>query len=89
MKFDRYVTHDIEIVIDRLKVNNENKNRLVSSIKTALKDGDGVLMILEHNSENIRYFSKNLMCPTTGIAYSNPEPNNFFFNSPKGSLSKL
>ena len=85
MKLDRYVTHDIEIVIDRLKVSKENKIRLVSSVKTALKDGNGVLMILEHESENIRYFSKNLMCPTTGIAYSNPEPNNFSFNSPKGA----
>lgn len=85
MKLDRYVTHDIEIVIDRLKVKKENNNRLLSSIKTALKDGDGVLMILEQEKETIRYFSKNLMCPTTGIAYKNPEPNNFSFNSPKGA----
>ena len=85
MKLDRYVTHDIEIVIDRLKVSKENKNRLVSSIKTALQDGNGVLMVLDHESKKIRYFSKNLMCPTTGIAYSNPEPNNFSFNSPKGA----
>ena len=85
MKLDRYITHDIEIVIDRLKVSKENKKRLVSSIKTALKGGDGVLMILEHESGNISYFSKNLMCPTTGIAYGNPEPNNFSFNSPKGA----
>ena len=67
MKLDRYVTHDIEIVIDRLKVSKENKIRLISSVKTALKDGNGVLMILEHEKENIKYFSKNLMCPTTGI----------------------
>ena len=85
MSLDRYVTHDIEIVIDRLKVSKENKIRLISSVKTALKDGNGVLMILEHEKENIKYFSKNLMCPTTGIAYSNPEPNNFSFNSPKGA----
>ncbi|MAR40195.1 MAG: excinuclease ABC subunit A [Flavobacteriales bacterium] len=85
MKLDRYVTHDIEIVIDRLKVKKENNNRLLSSIKTALKQGDGVLMILEQENETIRYFSKNLMCPTTGIAYKNPEPNNFSFNSPKGA----
>ena len=85
MKLDRYVTHDIEIVIDRLKVKKENNNRLLSSIKTALKDGDGVLMILEQEKGTIRYFSKNLMCPTTGIAYKNPEPNNFSFNSPKGA----
>jgi len=85
LKLDRYKTHDIEIVIDRLKVIQENKKRLISSIKTALKDGNGVMMVLENNTDNIRYFSKNLMCPTTGIAYKNPEPNNFSFNSPKGA----
>ena len=87
MKLDRYVTHDIEIVIDRLKVKKENDKRLISSIKVALKDGDGVMMILEHEKTKIRYFSKNLMCPTSGIAYKNPEPNNFSFNSPKGACS--
>jgi len=85
MKLDRYITHDIEIVIDRLKVTKENNNRIISSIKTALKDGDGVMMILNNDTNEIRYFSKNLMCPTTGIAYKNPEPNNFSFNSPKGA----
>ena len=85
LKLDRYKTHDIEIVIDRLKVIQENKKRLISSIKTSLKDGNGVMMVLENKTDNIRYFSKNLMCPTTGIAYKNPEPNNFSFNSPKGA----
>ncbi|MGY8987120.1 MAG: excinuclease ABC subunit UvrA [Flavobacteriales bacterium] len=85
LKLDRYKTHDIEIVIDRLKIIQENKKRLISSIKTALKDGNGVMMVLENNTDNIRYYSKNLMCPTTGIAYKNPEPNNFSFNSPKGA----
>ena len=85
LKLDRYKTHDIEIVIDRLQVIQENKKRLISSIKTSLKDGNGVMMVLENKTDNIRYFSKNLMCPTTGIAYKNPEPNNFSFNSPKGA----
>ena len=87
MKLDRYVTHDIEIVVDRLKVKKENEKRLISSIKVALKDGDGVMMILEHEKDSLRYFSKNLMCPSSGIAYKNPEPNNFSFNSPKGACN--
>ena len=87
MKLDRYVTHDIEIVVDRLKVKKENEKRLISSIKVALKDGDGVMMILEHGKDSVRYFSKNLMCPSSGIAYKNPEPNNFSFNSPKGACN--
>ena len=87
MKLDRYVSHDIEIVIDRLRVKDENNKRLVSSVKSALSDGDGVLMIIEHDTANPRYYSKNLMCPTSGIAYKNPEPNNFSFNSPKGACN--
>ena len=87
MKLDRYVTHDIEIVVDRLKVKKENEKRLISSIKVALKDGDGVMMILEHEKDSLRYFIKKLMCPSSGIAYKNPEPNNFSFNSPKGACN--
>ncbi|WP_300440011.1 excinuclease ABC subunit UvrA [Christiangramia sp.] len=87
MKLDRYKTHDIEIVIDRLKIEDkpDSDKRLVESIKTAMYHGDDTLMILEQESGNIRYFSRNLMCPTTGISYPNPEPNSFSFNSPKGA----
>lgn len=87
MKLDRYKTHEIEIVIDRLKIENSNlsDNRLSESIKTAMYHGDGILMILEQETGAIRYFSRNLMCPTTGISYPEPEPNNFSFNSPKGA----
>jgi excinuclease ABC subunit A len=87
MKLDRYKIHDIEIVIDRLKI-DDGKNidkRLAESIKTAMYHGDGILMVLEQDSGEARYFSRNLMCPTTGISYPNPEPNNFSFNSPKGA----
>tara|TARA_B100000902_G_scaffold381427_1_gene417931 strand:+ start:10864 stop:13683 length:2820 start_codon:yes stop_codon:yes gene_type:complete len=87
MKLDRYVTHDIEIVIDRLRVKESNINRINSSIKTALSDGNGVLMIIDEENNEIKYFSKNLMCPSTGISYQNPEPNNFSFNSPKGACT--
>ena len=88
MRLDRYKTHDIEIVIDRLVVNETNQKRLEESIKTALYAGDNILMALEHDTEKPRYFSKDLMCPTSGIAYPNPEPNTFSFNSPKGACDQ-
>jgi len=87
MRLDRYKTHDIEIVVDRLVVNKDNTKRLEESIKTALYAGENILMVIEHQGETPRYFSKNLMCPTTGIAYPNPEPNSFSFNSPKGACN--
>lgn len=87
MKLDRYKTHEIEIVIDRLKIDGqaESQNRLSESIKTAMYHGDDVMMLIEQDSGEMRYFSRNLMCPTTGISYPTPEPNNFSFNSPKGA----
>jgi excinuclease ABC subunit A len=85
MRLDRYKTHDIEIVIDRLLVNKSSEKRLEETITTALYSGDNVLMLIEHNSETPRYFSRDLMCPDTGISYPNPEPNTFSFNSPKGA----
>ncbi len=87
MKVDRYKTHDIEIVIDRMQIesNEETDKRLTESIKTAMHHGDDVMMVIEHESKEVRYFSRTLMCPTSGISYPNPEPNNFSFNSPKGA----
>ena len=87
MKLDRYKTHDIEIVVDRLKIEEkpEADKRLDESIKTAMYHGEDTLMILDQDSGEVRYFSRNLMCPTTGISYPNPEPNSFSFNSPKGA----
>ncbi|WP_047545740.1 excinuclease ABC subunit UvrA [Psychroserpens sp. Hel_I_66] len=87
MKLDRYKTHDIEIVIDRLKIDDsdDNDKRLAETINTAMYHGDDVLMILDHDTNEARYFSRNLMCPSSGISYPNPEPNNFSFNSPKGA----
>ena len=87
MKLDRYKTHDIEIVIDRMVIEDteDNTKRLTESIKTAMYHGENVLMILDQDSNEIRFFSRNLMCPTTGISYQNPEPNLFSFNSPKGA----
>jgi excinuclease ABC subunit A len=85
MRLDRYKNHDIEIVIDRLKVNDRIEKRLTETITTALYSGNNVMMVLDTESEIPRYFSRELMCPTTGIAYQNPEPNLFSFNSPKGA----
>lgn len=90
MKVDRYKTHDIEIVIDRLKVSAEGENdkRLSQTINTAMYHGEDVLMVLDNELETTRYFSRSLMCPSSGISYPNPEPNNFSFNSPKGMCPK-
>lgn len=89
MKLDRYKTHDVEIVIDRLviDVKVDGDNRLTESINTAMYHGDNVLMVIDNDTQAIRYFSRNLMCPSSGISYPNPEPNNFSFNSPKGACS--
>ncbi len=86
MKVDRYKTHDIEIVVDRLEVtaSAETAGRLDESIRTALYAGDDVMMVLEAGGDQPRYFSRDLMCPETGISYPVPEPNTFSFNSPKG-----
>ena len=86
LKVDRYKTHDIEIVIDRLLVDNsaDLDKRLSEAINTAMYHGDDVLMVLEEGASVPRFFSRDLMCPSTGISYPTPEPNTFSFNSPKG-----
>ena len=88
MKVDRYKNHDIEIVIDKLPVNEKDSERLRKSVATAMKAGDGLIMILEKDTDTVKYFSKRLMCPTTGIAYSDPAPNLFSFNSPQGACQR-
>ena len=85
LKLDRYKSHDIEIVIDRIELNDKNKKRLKDSLNIALKYGKGIIQIFDPSDSSIRFFSRNLMCPSTGIAYDNPEPNSFSFNSPKGA----
>lgn len=85
MKADRYKNHDIEVVIDRLKVQAKDDERLKKSVATAMKQGDGLVMVLDTDTGEGKYFSKRLMCPTTGISYSDPAPNNFSFNSPQGA----
>ncbi|MBQ4819160.1 excinuclease ABC subunit UvrA [Aquimarina sp. MMG016] len=90
MKLDRYKTHDIEIVIDRLvpAEGQEDSKRLMETINTAMYHGDDVLMVIEQDAQEARFFSRSLMCPSSGISYPNPEPNNFSFNSPKGACPK-
>ena len=87
MKADRYKTHDIEIVIDRLPIDTKEQTaqRLAESIQTAMYHGDDTIVILDQDTQEVRFFSRHLMCPTSGISYAKPEPNNFSFNSPKGA----
>lgn len=85
LKVDRYKIHDIELVIDRIIVQDNNRQRLSKSLKQGMQQGDGIIMILDVEADSIRYFSKNLMCPTTGISYNEPAPHNFSFNSPHGA----
>lgn len=85
MKTDRYKNHSIEVVIDKMKVEDVSHERLTKSIQTAMKQGDGLIMILDKDTGEVKYFSKRLMCPTSGISYKDPAPNIFSFNSPEGA----
>ena len=85
MKVDRYKNHNIEVVIDKLAVSSKDEDRLKKSVSIAMKQGEGLIMILDKDTGEIKHFSKRLMCPTTGISYSDPAPNNFSFNSPQGA----
>ena len=87
MQVDRYKVHDIEIVIDRLLV-GEDKSRINKAVELAFKHGKGLLFVLEEGLSDVRYFSRLLMCPTTGLSYQDPEPNSFSFNSPYGACPK-
>lgn len=87
-KVDRYKNHFIEIVVDKLEINEAATKRLKESVQTAMKHGNGILMILDHETNEAKYYSRLLMCPTTGISYSEPAPHNFSFNSPQGACPK-
>jgi len=88
MRLDRYKTHDIEILIDKNEVKPGDKKRLKASVKTAMQHGKGIIMILEKDTNEPRFFSRQLMCPTTGISYNEPAPHSFSFNSPHGACPK-
>ncbi|MFO7978262.1 MAG: excinuclease ABC subunit UvrA, partial [Bacteroidales bacterium] len=85
MKADRYKIHDIETVIDAVKVDESQRKRITASVQTAMKFGKGMLMVLDQSDDQVSHFSRNLMCPVSGIAYKDPEPNTFSFNSPYGA----
>ena len=88
MKLERYKNHDIEVVIDKMVVETDDEQRLKKSLATAMSQGDGLVMIMEHPSGEVRHYSKRLMCPVTGLAYKEPDPHNFSFNSPHGACPK-
>ena len=88
MRVDRYKNHDIELVIDKLKVQAKDEERLKKSVQQALSQGDGLMLVLDADDETVRYYSKRLMCPVTGLAYREPAPHNFSFNSSQGACPK-
>ena len=88
MKVDRYKNHDIEVVIDRMAVKDTADERLKKSIQIAMRQGEGLVMIMDFETGQTKHFSKRLMCPTTGISYSDPAPNTFSFNSPQGACPR-
>ena len=88
LKLDRYKIHDIELVVDRLIVAAKDKQRLKQSLQKAMQQGNGIVMLLEKEAEAVRYFSKMLMCPSSGISYDEPAPHNFSFNSPHGACQR-
>lgn len=88
MKLDRYKNHDVEVVIDKLVVADKDDTRLKNSVATAMRQGDGLMMILDAQTESVRHYSKRLMCPVTGLSYKEPAPHNFSFNSPQGACPK-
>jgi excinuclease ABC subunit A len=88
MKLERYKIHDIELVIDKLVINDQSDKRLKDSVKKSLDEGNGVLMLMDYESGEFRYFSRKLMCPSSGLSYNEPAPHSFSFNSPQGACSK-
>lgn len=88
MKTDRYKNHNIEVVIDKLQVQDKDDERLKKSVAAAMKQGDGLLMIMEKDTNEAKYYSRRLMCPTTGMSYGDPAPNKFSFNSPEGACPR-
>ena len=85
MKLDRYKNHNIEVVIDKLVVSATDERRLKESLRIAMKQGDGLVVVLDAETNEARHFSKRLMCPVTGLSYGEPAPHNFSFNSPHGA----
>lgn len=88
MRLDRYKMHSVEILIDKLAVSNKFADNLKTSLRTAMKQGDGLIMIQDVDTGEVRHFSRQLMCPSTGLSYSDPAPHSFSFNSPHGACPR-
>ncbi|MFI3302181.1 MAG: excinuclease ABC subunit UvrA [Rikenellaceae bacterium] len=88
LRLDRYKTHDIDLVVDRIKVEPEDRERVAKSLREAMRQGEGTMSVYDYDSESSRFYSRHLMCPTTGIAFEEPAPHSFSFNSPKGACPK-
>ena len=88
MKLDRYKIHTIDLVVDRLRVSEESRDRLMTSLKESMRQGKGTMALYDYDTETMRYYSRHLMCPTTGVAFEAPAPHTFSFNSPKGACPR-
>lgn len=88
MRVDRYKNHNIEILIDKLVVSNRFADKLKASVRTAMKQGAGLILIQDVEADEVRHYSRSLMCPTTGLSYNEPAPHNFSFNSPQGACPR-
>ena len=88
MKLDRYKNHNIEVVIDKIKVREGDEERLRKSVELAMKQGKGIIAVMDKDTDSVKYFSRRLMCPTTGLSYGDPAPNKFSFNSPEGACPR-
>ncbi len=87
-KLDRYKVHNIDLVIDRLRISEDMRERLMTSLKEAMRQGKGTMALYDYEADGLRYYSRNLMCPTTGVAFEEPAPHTFSFNSPKGACPR-
>ena len=88
MKLDRYKIHTIDLVVDRLRVSEESHDRLMTSLKESMRQGKGTMALYDYDTETMRYYSRHLMCSTTGVAFEDPAPHTFSFNSPKGACPR-
>ncbi|MFR9581002.1 MAG: excinuclease ABC subunit UvrA, partial [Rikenellaceae bacterium] len=88
LRLDRYKTHYIELVVDRIVVDAEDRDRVMKSLREAMKQGDGTMSVYDYQADSARFYSRHLMCPTTGVAFEEPAPYTFSFNSPKGACPR-
>ena len=88
MKLDRYKIHNIDLVVDRMRVGEEFRDRVMSSLKEAMRQGKGTMAIYDYEADGMRYYSRHLMCPSTGVAFEDPAPHTFSFNSPQGACPR-